>query len=168
MEEISILLQDEKVLQTKSWTHEGIPDAEISFSGYSLYRTDRKSHSKIRGGGCLLYIRDNLTASKVVIGEGTESVWVKLRVNKNEELTIGVCYKSPTDTMDQVCKMMEAIKLASTGHCLIMGDFNYSNIDWITGEANGDGLEFMNLINYSFLFQNVKNATRGNNILDLV
>ena len=70
--------------------------------------------------------------------------------------------------MDQVCKMMEAIKLASTGHCLIMGDFNYSNIDWITGEANGDGLEFMNLINDSFLFQNVKNATRGNNILDLV
>ena len=64
--------------------------------------------------------------------------------------------------------MFKAIKQAAESRCLISGDFNYPNIDWDSWECNMDSEEFVDLIQDNFLFQHVREATRGSNILDLV
>ena len=63
-------------------------------------------------------------------------------------------------------------------HILIMGDFNYPNIDWENYNSNGDSTEsieykFIENLQDSFLFQHIKKPTRwrGTNtphILDLI
>ena len=52
-------------------------------------------------------------------------------------------------------------------HFVIMGDFNYPNIDWNNLHTTRDGLDFMILIMDNFLCQHVNFPTRENNILDL-
>ena len=64
--------------------------------------------------------------------------------------------------------MFKAIKQAAESRCLISGDFNYPNIDCYSWECNMDSEEFVDLIQDNFLFQHVREATRGSNILDLV
>ena len=53
---------------TESWMHEGVNDAEVSMIGYRMFRKDREIDSaegKCRGGGVLLYIREDMVAVDV-------------------------------------------------------------------------------------------------------
>ena len=52
---------------TESWTTEEIEDSEIHIEGYKCFRRDRKrlSKEKIRGGGVLLYVREELGAYEI-------------------------------------------------------------------------------------------------------
>ena len=71
---------------TESWANEKIEDAEISFSGFTLFRQHRSSCSNKKGGGVLLFIKDYISAVSVndeVIGNN-ESVWVKVKNGKND------------------------------------------------------------------------------------
>ena len=80
---------------TESWSHDGILDSEICFDSFNLFRRDRTDGRK--GGGVMLFVRDNIPAVNVtdnVIGNN-ESVWVKIGFNDNVEMRIGVCYRSP-------------------------------------------------------------------------
>lgn len=153
---------------TESWTHEGISDAEISFKGYTLFRKDRERVDNRRGGGCLLYIRDSIKASRIMNEEGSESIWARVKLSKTENISIGVCYRNPNISKDEKKKLFKAIKTASIINCLIMGYFNFEDIDWISGMTDGNGEEFLDLINDCFLIQNVYTHTRGQSILDLI
>ena len=53
-------------------------------------------------------------------------------------------------------KMFKAIKHAAESRCLILGDFNYPNIDWDSWECNKDNKELVDVIQDNFLFQHVK------------
>ena len=64
--------------------------------------------------------------------------------------------------------MFNAISQASKGRCLIVGDFNYPNINWDNWECNKDDEVFVDLLQDNFLHQHVDTSTRVNNILDLV
>ena len=56
----------------------------------------------------------------------------------------------------------------SDRHVMIMGDFNYPNINWDTHDADAAGGLLLEVILNNFWTQYVSSATRGNNILDLV
>ena len=51
---------------------------------------------------------------------------------------------------------------------LIVGDFNYPNINLDNWECNKDDEEFLDLLQDNFLYQHVDISTRVSNILDLV
>ena len=51
---------------------------------------------------------------------------------------------------------------------LIMGDFNFPGINWVTLEADVTGSKFLDLTQDYFLIQHVLKPTRYDNILDLV
>ena len=60
-----------------------------------MFRRDRVDGR--RGGGVMLFVRDRIFAVDITdmfIGDN-ESVWVKLSCNKNLEVCVGVCYRSP-------------------------------------------------------------------------
>ena len=155
---------------TESWGNEYIGDAELSFNGYDLFRQDRIMGDKGRGGGVLLYVREGLGAVREEqIGRNiNESIWVRILDSVKREIYIGVCYKSPTASREEIESLYECINHYSKRKSLIMGDFNFKDINWVDMEAVGEGREFVTLINDCFRTQHVLKATRGANILNLV
>ena len=154
---------------TESWSHDGILDSEICFDSFNLFRRDRTDGRK--GGGVMLFVRDNIPAVNVtdnVIGNN-ESVWVKIGFNDNVEMRIGVCYRSPNiDDEENKC-LMDTIRFFSSDVVVIMGDFNHRDIDWKRWHSDSSkGQEFLEVVNDLFLTQHVNEKTRGSNILDLV
>ena len=71
--------------------------------------------------------------------------------------------------MEENEKIHNAIKEVSKRDCIIMGDFNHGYIQWTSLQSTGrEDQEFLNLVQDSFLSQQVLEATRGENMLDIV
>ena len=64
--ELEIYMDKEKpaiLAITESWAKETIQNSEIELDGYVMFRRDREQRTgRGRGGGVLLYVRDNLIA----------------------------------------------------------------------------------------------------------
>ena len=52
--------------------------------------------------------------------------------------------------------------------CVIVGDFNYPDIDWESSLAGPNGYNFLESVQDFFLYQHIHKPTRAGNILDLV
>jgi len=97
-------------------------------------------------------------------------VWCKIStgVNNSEDLHIGVVYRSPSADDAEISELFSVISCVSSKHVMIMGDFNYPGINWITFDCDDAGERFLNVVQDSYLFQHVLSRTRVNNILDLI
>ena len=61
------------------------------------------------------------------------SIWCQVKLNRKDTLLVGVCYRSPSSTDINNDALMEQLMLIDTmkvSHVLIMGDFNFKEIDW--------------------------------------
>ena len=156
---------------TETWLSSMVLDSELNIKNFSLFRQDRDKIRQNKGGGVLLYVKENLNAlpADELNGNDCESLWLKIYRNKNDFIIVGVCYKSPSAGLEEITKMSEQISKASSYQSVIMGDFNYPGINWETGETltAAEG-QFFEHINDCFLIQHVTEPTRGNNVLDLV
>ena len=173
LSELAVLVESEKpdvILITESWTNANIEDAEVCLSGYTMVRSDKEG---TRGGGCILYCREELKAiivpnsinSKMT---GVQSIWIKLKLDS--EVRIGLIYRSPNSTEEETDMMMREIELMSEikEHVLVCGDFNFPHINWNTLQADKLGQKFVDCVHDCYFQQLVKEPTRENNILDLV
>ena len=91
-----------------------------------MFRKDRMGR---RGGGVLLYIKENIPAYEVQLSEEAdynEAIWCKL-VTGHTTVTIGVVYRCPNITKLNNEKIHNAISEVSKGDSIIMGDFNHGN-----------------------------------------
>ena len=151
---------------TETWGNSKIENSEISFDGYQTFRKDRKDRI---GGGVLLYIRNDIKAVHREIFENidAETIWCEIFIGEEGTL-IGVSYRSPMSSVEEDKILFQMIGNASGKKLMLMGDFNFGNINWITHEACGQSKNFLDCINDNFLHQHVHQITRGKNILDLV
>ena len=138
-----------------SWT---VANSEIHLDNYKLYRNDRKSG---RGGGILLYIHCSLTFMPcVALNEfGIEdSMWGSIELT-DEKLLIGIVYRPPSSS---ICTNENSYtKLSSFTQLLLMGDFNYLELDWssltVSGGDSTPAAAFLNTCEDTFLVQHVQN-----------
>ena len=83
---------------------------------------------------------------------------------------IGVCYRPPNvneEVETQLIAQME--RAARAGMVIIMGDFNYPEIDWSNGTAaTVKGQTFINLLQDNFKVQFIEAPTRNDALFDLV
>ena len=101
-----------------------------------MFRKDRIGK---KGGGVLLYIKENIPAYEVQLSEEAgcnEAIWCKL-VTGHTTVTIGVVYRCPNITKQNIEKIHNAISEVSKGECIIMGDFNHVNIKLDTQQSTG-------------------------------
>ena len=130
--ELNIMVDDIKphiIGITESWAHNDITYTELGLEGYVMFRKDRIGK---KGGGVLLYIKENIPAYEVQLSEEAdcnEAIWCKL-VTGHTTVTIGVVYRCPNITKQNNEKIHNAISEVSKGECIIMGDFNHGNIKW--------------------------------------
>ena len=172
-EELQILTRDNKIDIlgiTESWTHEGIEDAEIMLSGYNLFRRDRKNRNKKKGGGVLMYVKEGFKSQEIMQDDGDcEALYVSVKSKRFREIIIGVCYRSPNAEREEIENLFRSITKRSVAGTVIMGDFNYGNINWENMAAfSAEDEGFLEMVQDCFLTQHVDRPTRGNHILDLI
>ena len=131
---------------TESWLNEAIDDAEIELPGYKIFRKDRKSDIKTRGGGVILYIKDEIN---VVLNEDIcddrfpEALFCNIE-SSGEKTLLGICYRPPDSTIDNDAGLYNIINQISNQNSIIMGDFNFSEIAWHDPQSPSDNHPLIN------------------------
>ena len=159
---------------TESWANDNIGDAELSLDGYVMYRMDRNTSNK--GGGVILYVKQELQPIEFLPkAKFPEQAWCKIRSRDGTEMLIGVCYHSTNQKIfgsDSSLLLRQLLCEVSQYHVILMGDFNYPDIDWESQVAfDSAPIEtrlFVDCLMDNFYTQHVKQPTRGNSVLDLV
>jgi len=139
-----------------------------------MYRSDRQCG--LRGGGVLLYVKSSLQSVEYCTSaEFPEQVWCRIIGDGRNDLLVGICYRTPTESIygkinhDELRKLITEVK---GQHLLLMGDFNYSGIDWETLQSTSTASEdcrlFLDCVEDCFLTQHVAVPTRLGAVLDLV
>ena len=97
-----------------------------------------------------------------------EQQWTKLRLRGHDYLVIGCIYRSPSgnqlDSTSRLCELMKSISDTNPSHLVLVGDFNYRDIDWThcysTACINHHSHQFVNTIQDCYLVQHVTEPTR--------
>ena len=118
----------------------------------------------------MLYVKNNLHATldeKLMEMKFEESLWCQIKV-EGEQLLIGLCYRTPTSSSGNDAELLlmldHVISHAGSRHVMIIGDFNYPEIDYVNetvaaGETASATL-FFNKTQELCLHQHVKRVTR--------
>ena len=150
-------------------------------SFYHLQDYDSFLGSTNQGREVGIFVKTELCADSVLIEtDFQESVWCSVNLRHNDSLLIGCLYRSPNcfdDNCRKLYQIFDDVKNMRQSHKLIMGDFNFRDINWsdmttASNEQHNSTL-FIESIRDSFLFQHVIKPTRirENNepsILDLI
>jgi Endonuclease/Exonuclease/phosphatase family len=104
----------------------------LAIDGFNMFRMDRQGG---KGGGLALYVNERLEANlkEALINSGfKESIWCSVRL-EDSRLLVGLCHRCPSSDSandDALLRLLDqAVSLAGNSHVLIMGDFNYPEID---------------------------------------
>lgn len=159
---------------SETWLQEHISNAEIDLRGYEVFRNDRQNGRK--GGGVMLYVKSDLQAMEFwPKTQFPEQTWCVIKDKCNKEYYVGIIYRSPNDDIhgSQVAGVLrDLLSEVHSKNLVLMGDFNYGNIDWNTLQpghsATADTVLFLDCIEINCLTQHVKEPTRGTSILDLL
>ena len=161
---------------TESWLKSYITDAQVEIKNYQVFRSDRPDRV---GGGCLLYVHEQLVVTESTHYEDRSNNMVMCYV-KSCNTVFATVYRPPgADTVGfkrLLDKLQESIddisEDSSTPDLYIVGDFNYPDIDWCFGnsakDTPGQGEDLSEFISHNFLTQVVDGPTRGKSTLDLV
>ncbi|XP_060139070.1 uncharacterized protein LOC132593239 [Zootoca vivipara] len=172
-DELELLVQQTKydiIGITETWWDES-HDWNVQIEGYNLFQRNRPNR---KGGGGVLYVRDVYTCEEIQdlkLQSHIESIWVKIKGEKNNsDLIVGVYYRPPSQTEDTDEAFLEQMTRHSKGgEIVVMGDFNYPDICWMSNSAKSIRLNrFLTGLADNFIVQKVGEATRGSAILDLV
>ena len=115
---------------------------DLGLDGYHQgVRHDRLEGRK--GGGVLLFVKNCLQLVDCQALGGLpfeESVWCLIKLSNSERMLVGVCYRSPKSVMENdehLINILASTKRLHVRHVLVMGDFNYPQIDWHAGKVEG-------------------------------
>jgi hypothetical protein len=151
----------------ETWAREEIKDSELKIDGYEMFRKDRIFG---KGGGIIVYVKETLksTLCNDLMNTGfDESVWCNVRTGECN-LLVGVCYRCPSSSQANNEKLLQLIESASlrknVTNVLVMGDFNYPEIDYENGmvDAGSDSppSKFFEKTQDMYWTQYVTEATR--------
>ena len=112
-----------------------------------------------------------------------EYIFVKIKLNKQDNLLVGLIYRSPSGSEESennanLLKLINEATGRKFSQVLMMGDFNFPNGDWESWNNKSDNTEtqdykFIQCIQDNFLHQHVNKPTRWRgtdtpHVLDLV
>ena len=149
---------------------------DFKIEGYNLY-TNIKKFPDGRGTG--LYIHKSVKAKESTFSFNKgylESVWAEVYLSETEVLLCGIVYKSRKEKDNVLLKeLFSNVSFLNTyTHLLVMGDFNFPDIDWENwSSSDSNSQEFVEIIQDTYLQQHVTQPTRyragqTSNCLDLM
>ena len=176
---------------TESWLNEGVEDAEVSISGFNVFRADRASPNsnqpaRAQGGVCV-YSRADLTTTQICKFSNNAVEALVLEIRELQALVFTI-YRPPDASKEEFKEAMDAVRRAideaqvanpMAATVIGLGDFNLPGANWTStssdtprstsSEKIQEGI-VRNLMEELFMEQLVKTSTfsRSSNILDLV
>ena len=109
-----------------------VDKAELVIDGFDCFVTGPE------GRGACIYAKKSLNAKLVehlTNSDFKESIWCEIRLLGEDKLLFGCIYRSPSSTDTSSKDLIKLINKACDvkySHLLIVGDFNFSEIDWDT------------------------------------
>ena len=160
----------------ESCGHADLNDAFFSIPGYEVVcRNDRKDTTLGIGGGLLIYARNDMVGriseyTTPELDNFTQSSAIKVRLEGNSEVTLVLFYrphhiykdkeKQPGLTAANNEKLCDLLHILPKPYVMV-GDLNYSNIDWVTLSSDSAGADFLMATEENFLSQHIDFATHN-------
>ena len=95
-----------------------------------------------------------------------EQVWCRIGGKGEDEVLIGICYRTPSERIydfDIHSELRKMLHEVADSNFMLMGDFNYRNINWRSNVCEScvsvDTKMFMDCVQDSFLTQHVNCLT---------
>ena len=116
------------ILFTETWLNSSVLDEEVSIPGYTIFRKDRGS----KGGGVIVYVRDNLSVIRRSDLErpDVEGLWLEITLPKSRSFLFGTFYRSPSSSkhtspnfINFFSDTIESLSVENK-EVLVLGDFN--------------------------------------------
>ena len=142
---------------------------DIHVQGYQVAASKARP-GEARGGGVILLVKEHLEVRECAELNNTmfnESAWCVVHLSVACKLLVGICYRPPNCSQEnnqELLRLFEAIKKVHATDYLIMGDFNFREINWedgsVTGPTDSDAALFYNKVQDCYLCQHVTFHTR--------
>ena len=159
---------------TETWLKSYITDAQVSLKGYQVFRSDRPGRV---GGGCLLYVNEQLVVTDSSHYEDRQCNLVTCYVKSSHTL-IAAVYRPPDSSQSSFSALLDALQEkvdcfsenAVSPDIFILGDFNFPELDWkLQDDANSpSSIDLLQFVDRNLLTQIVDKPTRRGNTLDLI
>ena len=126
-----------------------ISDAEASIEGYKLFRNDRISGKKC-GGSCV-YVHTSILSNNLESFNAPDTVGINLILNNNVIKLLSVYRSQNLSNLEQfqLLSQIENLKLSPSEDLIVLGDFNFPNVNWDNLTANCN----TNTINNNLIIQ---------------
>ena len=147
----------------ETWTHADILNAYLNIDGYDIIcRQDRKDTSKGVGGGLVIYVKSDLKASEVkntFIDDFKQCCVISIKTENNRSINIALVYR-PHNVYDDSDIELNNEKLCEVFKNLpkpfiVVGDFNYSDIDWSNNTGSAKSRAFLATLSDLFISQHI-------------
>ncbi len=153
----------------------------MNIDGYKLIPNSACLNEQ--GRGVLIYVHNSIVSccTELEATKGSESVWIQLSLQNNENALIGCVYRSPNNdsTADNlfVEEFSKLDRVPNQVDQIIFGDFNFPEINWIDETCDKDpshiSTRFLESTREGLLIQHIKEPTRWrdgqqSNTLDLL
>ena len=153
-----------------------VNDSEITIPGYVLFRKDRNLdyyngiYSRETRGGVLAYIKGDLNPTVSELNcVSAELLWLNIYPSISSHMLLGVCYRPELAGQEYVETICDSFNQISASDCIIIGDFNFRDINWQDMEGNSPSSRlFVQCLQDNFLTQLVEEPTLNKYINDLV
>ncbi len=158
-------------------------EPEYSLGKGRQYQMFSKNIENDTGRGLLLYVDQDLDATEYEPEtQFEENLMVKINLNNADKLLVCLIYRFHYNKSQEYNKklrdLIDEANSKNFSHILIMGDFNYPDIDWDSWNSKGDSTDtieykFIDNLQDNYAFQHIKKATRWRgddipSILDLI
>lgn len=154
----------------------------INLAEYTLedYETHQINCDNKEGRGIIVYTHKSLECNRLEVDQTkTESIWLSIRTSAKDRLLLGCIYRTDSkDNTNNLCDILRNMEGLKFSHYLVLGDFNYRDINWGTGTSKSDDPNhienrFLECIRDCYWQQHVHKPTRGRgsanpNVLDLI
>ena len=160
----------------------------LAIDGYNLYTNfdyNLPNLGKSGKRGVIIYVSNSLTPFQISVSNSAfeEQLWIRFDLPRRHVFLVGCIYRSPSANLasstNLLCELLHDVCALRPTHLLLVGDFNFNQINWDTFTANDVGLDtqcyddFLLTISECGLYQHITEPThfRSNqipSILDLV
>ena len=164
------LTQPDIIAITETWTNDSVSNHFLSLPNYAIIsRHDRNDTLNGRGGGILIYAKESLKAVESTVHcNFNQFSSIEISPPGGDTLSLLVIYRSPNSSSVNNDLLLDVLKIAKNSS-LVVGDFNYPNINWESFSGPNDVHSFIDLVSDKFWNQHVDFAThRNGNVLDLI
>ena len=151
----------------ETWTNNDISNAFLSIDGYNIIcRHDRKDTNNGIGGGLLVYVKSDLKAREITdknIEDFNQCCLINVKSENDKSVNLALMYRphnlydnSDIDlNNDKLCSVLKSIPKPF----IIVGDFNYSDIDWVNNTSSAKSRQFLDTVNDQFISQHIDFST---------